>query len=308
VSEQLISILMPAYNCDKFVKQAIDSVLDQSYRNFELLIADDCSTDRTKEVIDSYTDQRIKKFHNKVNLGYLKASNKLFKECHGEYITFQDADDFADKNRLEKLKTFLDENSEIACVGSNIIKVDPENKEVFKTEYPLTDGAIKTAFLDHRIVMTGSALMLRKEVIEKCGIYNEYFDRIGSEDTYLYSFILENFKVANLSEHLYYYRSNPTSIGFTHKDPKAFVGHQMIVQFYKNRLKNKSDFIRNKEWEKADACANYLMAINFTKESPASSIGKFLKAALNSPQLLPMYLRTYVSHLKAGLTKKQTKK
>ncbi|MBL7917984.1 MAG: glycosyltransferase family 2 protein, partial [Bacteroidia bacterium] len=72
MSEQLISILMPAYNCEKFVKQAIESVLDQSYSNFELLIADDCSTDQTKKVIDSYSDQRIKKFHNQVNLGYLK--------------------------------------------------------------------------------------------------------------------------------------------------------------------------------------------------------------------------------------------
>ncbi|MBK7819377.1 MAG: glycosyltransferase [Sphingobacteriaceae bacterium] len=67
MNSDLISILMPAYNCDKFVAKAIESILSQTYSNFELLIADDRSTDDTKKIIDSYTDQRIKRFHNDVN-------------------------------------------------------------------------------------------------------------------------------------------------------------------------------------------------------------------------------------------------
>ena len=90
---------MPAYNCEKYIHQAIDSVLNQTHINFELLIADDCSTDTTKQIIDSYKDPRIKTFHNNINLGYLKASNKLFSLCKGSYITFQDADDTSELNR-----------------------------------------------------------------------------------------------------------------------------------------------------------------------------------------------------------------
>ncbi len=127
---------MPAYNCEKFVKHAIDSMLNQSYSNFELLIADDCSKDSTKSIIDSYTDERIKRFHNDVNLGYLKASNKLFKQCTGQLITFQDADDYADLTRLEKLVGFLDKNEKVSVIGSNVIKVDENGKIIdakFKT-------------------------------------------------------------------------------------------------------------------------------------------------------------------------------
>ncbi len=299
MSEQLISILMPAYNCEKFVKQAIDSVLDQSYSNFELLIADDCSTDQTKKVIDSYSDQRIKKFHNQVNLGYLKASNKLFKECKGEYITFQDADDFADKSRLEKLKTFLDENHEIACVGSNIIKVDPENREIYRTEYPLTDDAIRAAFLNYRIVMTGSALMLRREVIEKCGIYNEYFDRIGSEDTYLYSFILDQFKVANLIDRLYYYRSNPNSIGVTHTNPKAAIGHGLVILMYKRRINGLVDFIQTRKWKMVDKYAEFLLSINLVKSSRMKALFSFIVNFMKFPIVGFQMTRMFFSNFKA---------
>jgi glycosyltransferase involved in cell wall biosynthesis len=296
---QLISILMPAYNCEKFVKQAIDSILNQSYTHFELLIADDCSTDTTKKIMDSYDDERIKRFHNEKNLGYLKASNKLFKECQGEYITFQDADDYADKDRLKKLKQFLDENSEIACVGSNIVKVDPENKEFYKTKYPLNDDKIRAGFLEYRIVMTGSALMLRNKVIETCGVYNEYFDRIGSKDTYLYSYILEKFKVANLPEHLYYYRANPTSVGFTHKNPKAFVGHNLIVLMYERRLENKLDYISTNEWRNADKYTKFLLDINLISRSKRKAVFSFLKNFIASPLIGLRMFRMFIANLRA---------
>src|ERR1700752_3454291 len=127
----LVSVIMPAYNCEKYVKKAIDSILNQTYSNFELLIADDCSKDSTKNIIDSYTDNRIKRFHNETNMGYLQASNKLFKECEGDFITFQDADDYSAPNRLELLISFLEKNSSYSCVGSNVIKVDDSDNELY---------------------------------------------------------------------------------------------------------------------------------------------------------------------------------
>ena len=101
----MISVIMPAYNCELYVEMAIKSILEQTYKDFELLIADDASKDNTKKIIDDLakTDSRIKTFHNESNLGYLQASNKLFEKCSGEYITFQDADDFSDVTRFEKL-------------------------------------------------------------------------------------------------------------------------------------------------------------------------------------------------------------
>jgi glycosyltransferase involved in cell wall biosynthesis len=303
--KELISVLMPAYNCEKFIKQAIDSILNQTYSNFELLIADDCSNDNTKKIIDSYTDPRIKTFHNAENLGYLKASNKLFALCKGEYITFQDADDYAAPARMEKLLNYLNTNPDVDCVGSNTNKVDEHGEEFYKTNFPQSDAEIRQQFVNYRIVMTGSALMLRKKVIDKVGIYNEYFDRIGSEDSYWYSYILDHYKVANLAEALYYYRANPDSLGAKHTNPKAFVGHQLIVELYNNRKKNKPDFIATKNWKQADDCARYLMAINKTRSSFFGSVGSFLNAAIKAPGLLPMFSRQFLSNLRSARTNKE---
>lgn len=289
---------MPAYNCEKYVKQAIDSILDQTYKNFELLIADDCSSDSTKQMIDSYSDIRIKRFHNSENLGYLKASNKLFKQCTGDYISFQDADDYSDTERFKKLMEYLNANPDIDCVGSAIKRIDVEGQILNDRLYPLSDSDIRSEFLKNKIVFTGSALLLKKKVITKTGIYNEYFDRIGSEDIYLFSFILQNFKVANLSDALYYYRTNPASVTATHKNPKAGAGHQLILWFYKNRQKNKPDYIQSGDWQKADKCAQFFLATNKINYSRLGSFLNFLSAWFRAPAIGSEFVRYYFSHLK----------
>ncbi len=290
---------MPAYNCEKFVDQAITSMLGQTYSNFELLIADDCSKDQTKQKIDAYTDTRIKRFHNEVNLGYLKASNKLFKQCSGELITFQDADDYSDPARLEKLVSFLDEHKDIAVVGSNVKKVDENGAERPQTNFPLSHTDIVNNFENYRIVFTGSALMLRKEVVEKYGIYNEYFDRIGSEDTYWYSHIINGSKVANLEEALYYYRINSNSVTSTHRNPKAFVGHDLIISMHKRRAFGKKDYIASGEWSNADICAKFLMLVNDKKENKPGTFMKFLLLSMKHPMISSGFARQFLSQ-KAG--------
>lgn len=299
MTEKLVSILMPAYNCEKYIKLAIESILDQTHTNFELLIADDCSTDNTKAIIDSYDDIRIKRFHNASNLGYLQASNKLFSQCSGDYISFQDADDFSSKDRFINLINYLNDHPEVACVGSNIMKIDADGKEFFSSEYPLVDKEIRIGFLNHRVVMTGSALLIKKEVIKEVGFYNLYFDRMGSEDTYWYSLILDKYKVSNLNERLYHYRANPNSVGFTHKDPRAKVGHNLVVLMYKRRLLSKKDFIATKEWDKADASTKYLLAINKVKDSKMQAIIDFVKATFTAPSLVTQFFREFGSNLRA---------
>ncbi|MCE3259846.1 MAG: family 2 glycosyl transferase [Bacteroidetes bacterium] len=299
----LISVIMPAYNCENYVRKAIDSILNQTYGNLELLIADDCSKDNTKSIIDSYKDSRIKTFHNEVNLGYLKASNKLFKKCSGEYITFQDADDYSDHSRFEKLLAFLYNNPAVACVGSNIVKVDPQGDYLSKSNFPLSDSEIRNAFGSYKVVFTGSALMMKREVVDKVGIYNEYFDRVGAEDIYMYSHILNHFKTANLSDELYFYRANPNSVTATHKNPKALVTGELSVRYYQNRLKGKPDHISSGQWTTADAWVRYMLAIRKLDSSIKSSLLEFLIAFFKSPFQLPAFLREYLSKLKLKLTR-----
>lgn len=295
----LVSVIMPAYNCEKYINQAIDSILNQTYTNFELLIADDASTDKTKSLIDEYTDARIKRFHNKINLGYLKTSNLLFEKCTGDFITFQDADDFADKNRIELLLSFLANRKDYACVGSNIVKLDTQSKELYRSNYPVGDNEIRVGFEEFKVVFTGSALMMRKEVLNVAGFYNDYFDRIGSEDTYMFSLILDHFKVANLKEPLYYYRTNPTSVGASHKNPKAAIGHNLIILMYKRRLRGLVDFIKIKKWNIADKYAKFLLDISLIKISKTKALMSFTLNFIKYPAIGFQMSRMFFSNLKA---------
>jgi len=288
---KLVSVIMPAYNCEKFIKQAIDSILNQTYTNFELLIADDCSADTTKNIIDSYSDSRIKRFPNENNLGYLIASNKLFSKCTGDYITFQDADDFSSINRLELLVSFLDKNQDHLCVGSNIVKVNENGEEFYKSNFVLKNNEIKDFFKNSRIVMTGSSLLVKKEVLDKIGFYNLFFDRLGSEDVYWFSLILSKYKVANIQEELYYYRANTNSVSSTFKNPKTKVLHNLIVFLYKRRETGKEDYLQSNNIIKADAVCNFLIVIESVVSNKFQSLIKFISLSITWPTLAQLFYK-----------------
>ncbi len=294
---KLISIIMPAYNCEKFIRQAIDSILNQTYTNFELLIADDCSTDNTKSIIDSYSDKRIKTFHNEKNLGYTQASNKLFSKCTGDYITFQDADDYCSPNRLELLVHFLEKNKEYSCVGSNITKVDELGEEFFKSNFVLKNNEIKDQFKNARIVMTGSSLLVKKEVLDKIGLYNLFFDRLGSEDVYWFSLILSKYKVANIKEELYYYRANKNSVSSIFKNPKTKVLHNLIVFLYKRREVGKEDYLQIGNINKADAICDFLIVIERVVSNKFQSLVKFISLSISWPSLGQLFYKDFMYKL-----------
>lgn len=243
---------MPAYNCELYVKQAIESVLSQEENSFELLIADDCSTDKTKSIIDSFKDPRIITYHNTVNQGYLKASNLLLKKAKGEFIVFQDADDLASPNRFKVLTEYLKNNPEISAVGSNVITIDENGNEVSTFDFPLNHEKIIEHFSNYRTPIVGSALMFRQEILKRIGYYNEYFDRIGWEDFYWYSLIVLKYKVANVSERLYYYRQNMNSVSNQNRSFRSVAGFDVIVYYMKERMNGRQDDIQLKRFNKVD--------------------------------------------------------
>ncbi|WP_375140166.1 glycosyltransferase family 2 protein [Parvicella tangerina] len=202
---------MPAYNCEKFVERAILSILEQSYKNFELLIADDKSTDKTRELIDDFSDQRIIRFHNDKNEGYLKTCNKLFEQSTGDFISFQDADDYAHPERFEKLIEAFESNGDLMVAGSAVIRVSNDDEVLGELQFAQTTAEIRQA-LPKKFECIGSALIVKREVTERFGLYHEFFDRIGSEDLYWFGVVASVYQVKNLSDPLYYYRDNPNSV------------------------------------------------------------------------------------------------
>ena len=103
----LVSIIMPAYNCEKYIKNSIESVLNQTYENWELIIVDDCSTDNTVGVIKEFNDKRIKLFQNKANSGAAFSRNWALREARGKWIAFLDADDVWVSVKLDEQLHFM---------------------------------------------------------------------------------------------------------------------------------------------------------------------------------------------------------
>ena len=120
---ELVSVIMPTYNCGRFIQEAIDSVRAQTYDNWELLIVDDDSTDDTQSIVSSYSDARIRYMRNERNIGGALTRNKALREAKGQYVAFLDADDVWLPEKLEKQIAFM-ANKGFAFTYHNYIEVD----------------------------------------------------------------------------------------------------------------------------------------------------------------------------------------
>lgn len=109
--EELVSIITPTYNCGKYIGETIESVIAQTYQNWEMIIVDDCSTDDTNSIVNNYKDERIKYFKNIVNCGAAETRNRALREAKGEWIAFLDSDDLWSSDKLEKQVSFMKANN-----------------------------------------------------------------------------------------------------------------------------------------------------------------------------------------------------
>lgn len=136
MNEELVSIIMPTYNCAKFIGETIKSVIAQTYSNFELIIVDDCSKDNTKDVVNSFDDERIKYHRLEKNSGAAVARTTAMNMAKGKYMAFLDSDDLWMENKLERqLKFMKDNNYNITCTAYEQVNEDGESlNKVIKTK------------------------------------------------------------------------------------------------------------------------------------------------------------------------------
>ncbi len=196
-----ISVLLPIYNAEKFLEESINSILNQTYSDFELIAIDDGSTDSSIKVLSSFTDKRIKIILNESNIGLVNTLNKGIDMCEGEYIARMDADDISFSTRFEKQVKLLDSNTDIG-VCSTWLEFFGDTHEIIK--FPVDHNEIFWRFLLG--VQLGHAnSMIRRNLLEKFNIrYNALFPH--SEDTNLWVNLLPHTKFANVPEVLYKYR------------------------------------------------------------------------------------------------------
>jgi glycosyltransferase involved in cell wall biosynthesis len=205
---------MSVYNGEKYLNEAIDSILAQTFINFNFLIINDGSTDGTDKILQSYNDKRIKIVNNEKNIGLTKSLNKGLKLARGEYIARQDSDDVSMPKRLEKEVSFLDHNKNTTLVGTYYYMINERGKILKIIKPPTRSEEIKIGLLKGNQFGHGS-VMFRAECVKEFGYYREELGPVEDYDLWLR--ISDRYNIANIPEPLYKWRLNIKSVSVTKK-------------------------------------------------------------------------------------------
>jgi len=209
-----VTVLMSIYNGERYLCEAIDSILGQGFEDFEFLIVNDGSSDRTDEILESYQDNRIKIINNDRNMGLTRSLNKGLEIARGKYIARMDADDISAPGRLEEEVKFLDKDSKTGLVGSWHEIIDENNRVIGTCQGAVSDAEIKRELMETH-PFCHSSVMFKKECIDKIGPYREEFRFAQDYDLWLR--ISEKYKVANIPAFLCQWRVNLNSLTIQNK-------------------------------------------------------------------------------------------
>lgn len=204
----LVSVIMSVYNGENYLSEAIQSILIQTYINFEFLIVDDHSSDRSLELLQEFSakDPRIRVFSNKENFGLTKNLNFLVKQSRGELLCRMDDDDISSPDRLERQVGFFTDpkNQEVSVVGSSCLEINKAGKVLGKRIMPEKDLAIKKALLNYNPIVH-SSVMIKKMALLAVNGYNEIYQTSQDYDLWFRLFSA-GFCFYNFKEPLVQYR------------------------------------------------------------------------------------------------------
>jgi glycosyltransferase involved in cell wall biosynthesis len=199
------SVVLPAYNSARFLRPALDSILGQTFTDFELIVVDDCSKDATWDIIREYAerDPRVVAMHNDTNLNLANSLNRGIARARGEYIVRMDHDDVSVPGRIQRQVAFLDAHPEVGIVGGTMEIIDERDRPIGLRKYNLTDEAIRRNIFRYS-PFCHPATAIRKRVLKAVGGYDHAFN--PAEDYELYFRIGTVARFANLDEIVLRYR------------------------------------------------------------------------------------------------------
>jgi len=204
-----ISVIMPVYNSEKFLREAMDSILNQTFPDFEFIILDDGSTDSSPAIVADYDDPRIRFYQNEKNMGVAATLNRGLELATGEYIARMDADDISLPKRFEIQVKYMDGHPSISVLGSGVILFGNEIGE--KRRIFETDARYAKAELVFAPCTAHPSVMVRKSVLDQYKIC--YFEKYcGTEDFAFWWDIAEVGEVVSLPECLLRYRVHPMQV------------------------------------------------------------------------------------------------
>lgn len=274
LSSGKISVCIPTYNGERTIKETMDSLLNQTYQNLEILILDDCSKDSTLSIIENYNDSRIKIIKNENNLGMVNNWNKCFQYATGKYILFLFQDDIIENDAIEKKVKYLEENSDVVMVFSATSVIDSNGKvKITRKNFPksfISDGnkLIKKLFRTKNYFGEPSNVVYRKETCDKVGEFNI---KLSYTPDWEYSLrFLKYGKIAYLDECLTYFRVSKTSMtnNLLKKSKRIFDDDNMFIksikEIYTNEISQK-DIIIHKISTRIRTCMKIIFCFLFIK-------------------------------------------
>lgn len=194
--QPLVSVIMPAYNAERFIGEAIKSVINQTYKNWELIVIDDCSTDKTLDEINKFHDCRIKKYQNYENKGISYTTNRAIEISSGKYIALLDDDDICMPDRLSKEVLFLNKNENIDIVGGKSLYIDESGQLIGQSPEPrISPKYNKSMLLFGGVSFSNSTALIRKEFI----IENNLLFKDGCFGMQDVAFYMDASKCGNIS-------------------------------------------------------------------------------------------------------------
>ena len=259
----LVSFIISAYNSEDFIEKCIRSIFNQTYKNIEIVVIDDCSTDSTNLILNNLSKvSKVKMIiiRNKINLGLTKSLNIAASKANGEWLARQDADDLSDKDRIESQINFATENLHYSIIGSSCNFINKSGKYLFSKNYPSNHEQIKSALIRAGAFFPHSSVVIKRDVFMKLGGYNDYMKY--SQDFELWLRASSKYKIFSINKPLVSIRIHSNRISNHNKGNNQLIYSRacLIAYWLSNDLfVNPSHIYSTKYWWIfLDAVSNFI--------------------------------------------------
>jgi len=235
-----ISVITSVYNCESFIVDSVNSILAQSFSDFEFIIINDGSTDNTYELLSSIKDNRIRFVNHKDNKGVMTRSKEAIELARGEYIAIHDGDDISMSNRLASQSAFLDDNKNVFCVGGRAKKISVDGSFIGDWDFPplLHKDIVAMLVIYSKCPMINPTTMYRFSDYISLDGYSPNGDIKYAHDIDFWCRAILSGKIfANLQEYLIKYRVNPLGMSRKNKFHQLY-DHNKIMSAFKKRIKD----------------------------------------------------------------------
>jgi len=200
----LVSVFIPTYNREKYIFESVCSILNQSFKDFELIVVDDGSTDNTREILASIKDERLKVYFNDKNMGIPYTRNRGIELASGEYVALLDSDDVATVDRLEKQVDFLNKHPDCAVVGGFVARINQHSKVIRTIKFRYTKPDYIHSSMLFQCPLNNTTVMGRTSLFKKFK-YNSDF-KLGEDHELFMRLYLSGYKLYNMNRILGFFR------------------------------------------------------------------------------------------------------